>query len=734
MIRISMLLTLLGCRSDSEKSIVQSIDTGTVAPIDADGDGYLSDEDCDDTNATVNPSASEVCDGIDNDCNGDVDDGVTEQFYQDADNDGYGNPEASIEACESPDGYVPFSSDCDDGDASVFPGAEEECDGIDNDCSGEIDEDVGEVYFVDRDQDGFGDDASTVLMCELSVGYAEVGGDCDDLNSTVSPDAIEECDGIDNDCDESVDEDVTSVYYADQDMDGYGDPSVEVESCSRPPGTVENADDCDDEDGTISPSDTESCDGVDNNCDGQIDEEGALGSSMWFFDDDLDGYGAGVGVLACSAPSDYVANNLDCNDNDSSISPTATEVCDGGVDNNCNGLSDDQDGGVSNGTTWYLDYDQDGFGGTQYTLTSCLAPTGYVADSSDCDDTNPSVNTTALEMCDGVDNDCDGMADDDDSAVIYQPSDVVYADLDGDGYGDAGNIDLACSPSTNQVLNADDCDDTDQYVNPLAMDVCDGVDNNCNGQTDEGNSLGPFYTDADGDGFGDPSTMYTGCPVSNSVSNGEDCDDDDGSIRLCEDCAMILDNGLSIGDGIYEIDPEQLNDPFEVYCDMTTEGGGWTLAGRQVPSEQFTLTDQDINLSGGLDPDNTFRYGNDKIQRFAPNVAWRIVSTSVNETIQDYTWFKPACVINWLNLIGSYGSTYIPLDTDCGIAYTNATFSQPISSYTQANCSYGIGQNNSGQYCSIRMSSCAWSNVQEGGAAPCSVSQVANYTISLWMK
>ena len=57
-----------------------------------------------------------------------------------------------------------------------------------------------------------------------------------------------------------------------------------------------------------------------------------------------------------------------------------------------------------------------------------------------------------------------------------------------------------------------------------------------------------------------------------------------------------FDNGLSIGDGIYEVDPEQLNDPFEVYCDMTTEGGGWTLAGRQVPSEQFTLTDQDINL------------------------------------------------------------------------------------------------------------------------------------------
>ena len=60
----------------------------------------------------------------------------------------------------------------------------EECDGIDNNCSGEIDEDVGDVYFVDRDRDGFGDDNDTVLMCEWSIGFAEVGGDCDDGNST----------------------------------------------------------------------------------------------------------------------------------------------------------------------------------------------------------------------------------------------------------------------------------------------------------------------------------------------------------------------------------------------------------------------------------------------------------------------------------------------------------------------------------------------------------------------
>ena len=113
-------------------------------------------------------------------------------------------------------------------------------------------------------------------------------------------------------------------------------------------------------------------------------------------------------------------------------------------------------------------------------------------------------------------------------------------------------------------------------------------------------------------------------------------------IRLCEDCSMILDHGLSTGDGIYEIDPGNLDDPFEVYCDMSSEGGGWTLAGRQVPSEQFTLTDTDINLSNGFDPSYTFRYGNDKIQRFNPTVGWRIVSISSSGQMQDNACFDRA--------------------------------------------------------------------------------------------
>ena len=159
-----------------------------------------------------------------------------------------------------------------------------------------------------------------------------------------------------------TDEDVTNTYYQDQDLDGYGNPDVSIETRERPPGpwkmpmivmttTVQY----------LHPT-QKSVMHCGQQLDGQIDEEGAV-FSIWYFDNDLDGLASGTGVLACSAPTDHVSNTLDCDDSDTSISPNATEICDGG-DNDCNGLSDDQDGGVSNASVWYLDYDQDGYGGS----------------------------------------------------------------------------------------------------------------------------------------------------------------------------------------------------------------------------------------------------------------------------------------------------------------------------------------------------------------------------------
>ena len=117
------LIYLIGCTEDndiSNKPIEESIIT------DFDGDGYMSDEDCDDNNSAFNPSVEEVCDGLDNNCDGNVDEGVTTTYYADSDVDGQGDPESTMEACETPDGYVENMTDCDDSDENTFVGAADE--------------------------------------------------------------------------------------------------------------------------------------------------------------------------------------------------------------------------------------------------------------------------------------------------------------------------------------------------------------------------------------------------------------------------------------------------------------------------------------------------------------------------------------------------------------------------------------------------------------------------------
>lgn len=203
---------------------------------DADGDGVTVEAgDCDDTNASIYPGATEICgDGIDNDCDAQVDEGCG----TDVDGDG-----VTVEA-----------GDCDDTDASIYPGATEVCgDGIDNDCDGTIDENCG----TDADGDGVTVEA----------------GDCDDTNPAVYPGAPEICgDGIDNDCNGSDLQGTT--YYRDADGDGFGSFSQITNSCTGPPlGFVSNAADCNDFDLTVYPGAPEICDGVDNNCDGSVDND-----------------------------------------------------------------------------------------------------------------------------------------------------------------------------------------------------------------------------------------------------------------------------------------------------------------------------------------------------------------------------------------------------------------------------------------------------------------------------
>ena len=264
--------------------------------VDGDGDGSAAQFDCDDTNPAILPGADELCDGLDNDCDGLVDEDTVDAptFYQDFDRDGFGDPETTTTECrysdddDGPDpefepvGFVRNSDDCDDAFNTINPDADERCDGVDNDCDGEIDEaDAVDplTWYADTDDDGFGDADDTQEACDQPDGYVLDATDCDDTTDTVNPGLDEVCDGADNDCDETIDEpDAVDAptWYADTDGDTYGDPATATPSCDQPTGFVADATDCNDDAATAFPGGTEVCDGLDNDCDATTSEASTL--------------------------------------------------------------------------------------------------------------------------------------------------------------------------------------------------------------------------------------------------------------------------------------------------------------------------------------------------------------------------------------------------------------------------------------------------------------------------
>ncbi len=400
---------------------------GCNAGADLDEDGHTAATDCDDTRASVHPEAEEVCNGIDDDCDGVADEDATDAatWYADGDGDGHGDAEVSTTACGLPVGFAALDDDCDDESVQIHPGARED------DCNDPVDYNCdGSVGYADADADGF-------AAC----------ADCEDEAAGVNADAAEVCNDIDDNCDGTVDEETATdapTWFADADGDGHGGTQFTVTACRAPNGYVEASDDCDDLAPAVNPSATETCNGTDDDCDGTVDEDDAVDAATWYADVDGDGFGdAATSAVACLAPSGFVEDASDCDDSNQTVSPGAEEYCNS-IDDNCDGVVDEDD--AVDVTRWYADADGDGYGEEGSEVDACTAPGGHVPDAGDCDDSDAALN---LDDADGDGSTtCDGDCDDSNGATYPGAAESNGDGIDSDCDGDDDVPDVTCVGNT----------------------------------------------------------------------------------------------------------------------------------------------------------------------------------------------------------------------------------------------------------------------------------------------
>ncbi len=627
--------------------------------------GDLPDGDCDDNESTTYPAAPEFCDDVDSDCDLDINDRNSDgcdDYHRDSDADGYGHPTSSRCYCEpeglystlddtdcsdsddtihpdaaefelsgectkdsDDDGYSDISSgvwssgtDCDDGESTTYPAATETCDGVDSDCDGSIN-DLGSLgcttWYMDGDRDSYGDASDSQCTCTAVDDYdTTLSTDCDDDRDDTYPGAAES---------------EPALCAKDADDDGYGDNSFG--------GTWDAGTDCNDLVGSTYPGAPETCDSVDSDCDGGLNDEDSGGCTVFHRDFDDDTYGhLTFSRCYCEDSGHYTALvSGDCDDGNDSVHPDAAESelsgqctkdsdgdgwgdsssggawttgtdCDDteastyvGADEACDSVDSDCDETLNDRNAdgcddYHRDSDDDGYG--HLTTSRCYcSPSGSYStlDDTDCNDSDEDIHPGEPEICDGVDQDCDTVIDEGVKSTFY-------LDGDDDGFGDSSETTEACDAPTGYVSGDTDCDDDEDSIYPGAPEVCDEEDNDCDTLIDEGVES-TFYADSDGDEYGDPDSTTEACDApSGYISDDTDCDDDEDSIypgapEVCDeednDCDTLVDEG--VGSTFYaDSDGDEYGDP-----DSTTEACD---APSGYVSDDTDCDDADVDANPGV--------------------------------------------------------------------------------------------------------------------------------------
>ncbi|MFG6688076.1 hypothetical protein ACGK9U_16010, partial [Mariniflexile sp. HNIBRBA6329] len=605
----------------------------SVSVTDNDSDGYADapNLDCNDGNPSINPGASEIPDnGIDEDCDG----ADLKTWYLDSDGDGYGNNANSVLSNTQPTNYVSDNTDCNDGDETINPGSTEICDGKDNDCDGLTDDDddsldtsTQTIFFLDNDNDGFGDPNNSVLACNQPVGYVDNSNDiclgfddnidtdgdnvpdgCDtcplDVNNDSDGDGV--CDSNDNCPNDAnkTDPGVCGCGVADMDTDNDGVLDCNDQELNSPcPNDVNANGVSNDTDGDGTPNCHDGCPSDPNKT-----SPGVCGCGLADTDTDNDG------VLDCNdqeinspCPNDVDANGVS-NDTDGDGTPNCQDTC----------PSDPNKTSPGNCGCGVADMDTDGDG---------------VLDCNDQEINSPCPNDVNAN---GVSNDTDG--DGTPNCQDGCPSDpnktspgncgcgVADVDTDNDGVLDCNDQEVN-SPCPNDVNANGVSNDTDGDGTPNCQDTCDNsIDSDGDGtndcddlcpanpnKTDPGVcGCGVADADTDNDGVLDCNDQEVNSPCPNDVdANGVSNDSDGDGTPNCQDGCPSDPNKTSLGvcgcgvadadtdnDGVLDCNDQEVNSP----CpnDVNVNGVSNDTDGDGTPNCQDTCPSDPNKTSPGV--------------------------------------------------------------------------------------------------------------------------------------